>query len=427
MNARMIIYLFDNISGWAEQTVLSENIQGVSTFLSDIESTADNRWVRVSVGDLMVGESRTVTVTQVLKIKSVDFSINPNNVGTSYPPETLDHISSVAGLFESDDESISALAHQLTDNTENPYYKARQIFDFVMHNLRYSEQTTEHGALWALQTGVGDCTEFSNLFIALARAVGIPAKAVAGYGYNPAKNTTEARLLGHTYSIFYLPNYGWVPADAVWPLHIGSFGEMDYAHIAGATTGGEGVVRGGTIYWPGPGTVKEPYITHSGQRPSVDFTWVGGTITPEILVDASLQTSSPIQNDVLTLTMTVKNLGRSLASNITAELEVDPTYFEIITPPQRKASLASGGQWATTFEVQLKEGAYGNRHTLTSKVTYDSSYGDISGTFLAKGKTPISIPAKPAVPQQVYDIMLFALIGVLVGAIVVAGITLARR
>ena len=430
LNARMIIFLFDNISGWSEQTVLSENIQGVSTFLSNIESTADNRWVRVSVGDLGAGESRTVTVTQMVKVKSVKILVDPNDVGTSYPPETLDFVLSVDGLYESNNSAIQALSQQLTNNVTNPYYKARRIFDYLLENFNYEFQQTEHSALWALQNGRGDCTEFSNLFIALARAAGIPAKSISGFGYLPLYTLqagTDIKTLGHAWSIFYLPNYGWVPADAVWPQYIGSFGKTDYAHIAGASTGGEGIVRDGTIYWPGPGSIKEPYITYSGVQPNVDFSWDGGTIIPEVFVDVSLQAPSQIQNDMMTLTMTVKNMGRNLARNLVAELDVDPTYFEVITS-RHKDNLTSGEQWVTTFDVRLREGAYDNKHTFTSKVTYESAYGEINGTFLAKGETPVSIPAKPVAFEQAYNIMLFALIGVVIVLVVVAAaVVLMRR
>lgn len=39
----------------------------------------------------------------------------------------------------------------------------------------------DRGALHALRTGSGDCTEHMHLFVALCRAAGIPARGVAGY------------------------------------------------------------------------------------------------------------------------------------------------------------------------------------------------------------------------------------------------------
>ncbi len=430
LNSRVLIVLFDNFSGWASQEVLSEQITVDGSPISpQIFSTDDNRWTTISLGNLAPGESKTISVVQVLRVSSVDLSIGPSSVGTTFPTELNTYTVPIDDLYESDSPAIQALAQQLTDGITNPYYKARRIFDYLLENLDYELQQTEHSALWGLQAGRGDCTEFSNLFIALARAAGIPAKSVSGFGYlalyTPGTGTdTELR---HAWSIFYLPNYGWVPADAVWPQYIGSFGETGYDHIVGSVTGGEDVVNAqGQIIWRFPSYIQRNWNYYVGQPTELGGS-VSESIVPEVLVDVSLQTSPQIQNDTLTTTMTIKNMGQSTAENLVAELQADSTYFEVITSSQQKSSLASGGEWTVNFDVRLKEGAYDNIHTFTSQVTHDSSYGDISGTFLAKGDTSVSIPVKPATPEQVYDILLFVLIGVLVAVVVIAGVTLARR
>ena len=430
-NARMIVYLFDNVSGWAEQRVLSEQIEG-ATLLSAIESTDDNRWVRISLGDLQSGESKTATVVQTIKIKTVELSINPATVGTSFPQELLEFTSPVDGLFESDAPELQSLALQLTDNTTNPYYKAKQIFEFVIDNLEYIRQPEgrDHGALWGYQNGIGDCTEHSNLFIALLRAAGIPAKVVSGFGYlalYASGGAADTEQLGHAFAMFYLPDVGWVPADLVWPSDVGSFGKMDYSHIVGATTGGEGIVDDGIIRWPGPGGYKEPYISYFGQVPNVTFS-AGGTVTPEVLVEPKFESPPPIIDGILTLTLIVKNIGQQSIDNVSASISVDPTYFETITPVQEVGSLTSVGQKEINFDVRVKEAAYDKSHTLTANVTYDSSYGTFSGTFLAKSDKMVSISSPPSVPtQQPFDIILLALIAVLIGSVVLAAVLLRRR
>ncbi|TEU13696.1 MAG: hypothetical protein E3I12_02770 [Hadesarchaea archaeon] len=433
LDARMIIYLFDNVSGWAEQRVLSEQIEG-ATLLSAIESTDDNRWVRISLGNLPLGESKTATVVQTLKIKTVELSIDPATVGTSLPQELLVFTSPVDGLFESNAPELQSLALQLTDNTVNLYYKAKQIFEFVVDNLEYVRQPegNEHGALWGYQNGIGDCTEHSNLFIALLRAAGIPAKVVSGFGYlalYAVGGTADAEQLGHAFAMFYLPNVGWVPADLVWPLNVGSFGKIDYSHIVGATTGGEGIVDDGRIRWPGPGAYKEPYYrSYVGQAPNVTFSFAGGTITPEVLVEPKFGTPSSIRDGILRLTLIVKNTGQQTIDNASASISADQTYFEILTPAQGVGSLTSGSRMVLDFDVRVKEAAYDKSHTFTANVTYGSSYGTFSGTFLAKGDRTISISSPPsASTQQPFDILLLALIAVLIGSVVALAAALLRR
>ena len=62
----------------------------------------------------------------------------------------------------------------------NVYLAAKQILESVVESLDYQVQISRQGALWALQNGVGDCSEYTDLAIALARAAGIPARAMYG-------------------------------------------------------------------------------------------------------------------------------------------------------------------------------------------------------------------------------------------------------
>ena len=124
----------------------------------------------------------------------------------------------------------------------------------------------------------------------------------------------------------------------------------------------------------------------------------------------------------------MKNIGQQSIDNASASISVDPTYFETITPVQEVGSLTSVGQKAINFDVRVKEAAYDKSHTLTANVTYDSSYGTFSGTFLAKSDKMVSISSPPSVPtQQPFDIILLALIAVLIGSVVLAAVLLRRR
>ena len=80
----------------------------------------------------------------------------------------------------------------------------------------------------------GDCSEYSALFIASCRAVGIPARTVAGFvGWKPGIKEEDMKLFSpfeieissqglagtqhynppHTWAEFYIPDYGWIPWD----------------------------------------------------------------------------------------------------------------------------------------------------------------------------------------------------------------------
>jgi len=92
-------------------------------------------------------------------------------------------------------------------------------------------------------------------------------------------------------------------------------------------------------------------------------------------------------------------------------------------------SLRTATRSAFLFRPRVKEGAYGESHTLTVNVTYDSSHDTISGTFLAKGEASVSISSLPAPPaEQLFNLLPYALVAVIVGSIVaLAAVLLQRR
>jgi transglutaminase-like putative cysteine protease len=84
--------------------------------------------------------------------------------------------------IEVEDEKIVAIAKQLSGDTKKQ--TATNIYNWVTNNLGNSGYTSQDkGALFALESGKGDCTEFMYLTIALARASGIYARGVGGYVY----------------------------------------------------------------------------------------------------------------------------------------------------------------------------------------------------------------------------------------------------
>jgi transglutaminase-like putative cysteine protease len=110
--------------------------------------------------------------------------------------------------IESDDPEILAIADRVGGNETNPYLLARKYYDYVVANARY--KLVGKGLLGAkalLTNGVGECGDYSALFIALARAKKIPARPVVGFW--AISGTNQA----HVWAEFYLEGIGWIPAD----------------------------------------------------------------------------------------------------------------------------------------------------------------------------------------------------------------------
>lgn len=61
----------------------------------------------------------------------------------------------------------------------------------------------------------GCCTDMHSMFIALARARGIPARLQMGYRLREANEGKEVDPGYRCWAEYFVPNYGWIPADIV--------------------------------------------------------------------------------------------------------------------------------------------------------------------------------------------------------------------
>jgi transglutaminase-like putative cysteine protease len=109
--------------------------------------------------------------------------------------------------IESKDPEIIALADRIGGAETNPYLLAEKIYDYVVANTRYQPVDGLIGAKAVLDSGAGECGDYSALFIALARAKKIPARSVVGFWAISGTNQM------HVWAEFYLEGTGWIPVD----------------------------------------------------------------------------------------------------------------------------------------------------------------------------------------------------------------------
>lgn len=86
----------------------------------------------------------------------------------------------------------------------------REVSRYISLRIRYPEkQDKRFGADHALRTGSGDCDEFTDLFVTLARIRGIPCRRLTGFFIHQEPPTTEP----HAWGEFLSPIIGWIPID----------------------------------------------------------------------------------------------------------------------------------------------------------------------------------------------------------------------
>ena len=133
------------------------------------------------------------------------------------------------GMIDSDSQPIIDLASKLAEGENDEYSVVFKFADWVRENTKYDLNTltanTVEKASWVLENKEGVCDEITNLFIALNRAVGIPARYVSGVAYT---NFNDKNDWGpHAWAEVYFPDFGWVPFDVTY----GQLGFVDLTHI----------------------------------------------------------------------------------------------------------------------------------------------------------------------------------------------------
>ena len=133
-------------------------------------------------------------------------------------------------LVNYNNEAIIELATKLAEGEDDLYNVVFKLAEWTNENIEYSLDTVTADASlpasWVLKNRRGVCDELTNLFIAMTRTLGIPAKFVAGISYTESELFTE-HWGTHGWAEVYFPNHGWVPFDVTY----GQFGIVDPTHI----------------------------------------------------------------------------------------------------------------------------------------------------------------------------------------------------
>lgn len=134
----------------------------------------------------------------------------------AFPPEVLKYLEATPSLPI--DKGFCAEASMEFLKKETVLEKAQGIYRWVLENTFRDEDVKEGCGLGlpirtiSEKSGGGKCADISSVFVALARASGIPTRDVYGLRMDPPKS---GEITGnyHCWTEFYVPGTGWVMAD----------------------------------------------------------------------------------------------------------------------------------------------------------------------------------------------------------------------
>jgi len=111
------------------------------------------------------------------------------------------------------DGIVKETADEIVEDNDTILSKAIAIYDYLIEHGERDSNLSFCGTgdvCTLLQNLHGKCADFSSVFVALSRSVGVPSREIFGTRMSKDGDITGSY---HCHSEFYLPTYGWIPVD----------------------------------------------------------------------------------------------------------------------------------------------------------------------------------------------------------------------
>jgi transglutaminase-like putative cysteine protease len=257
------------------QTVISNEVKvSVDGQSRDYEDVFGNRVRRLAIETPF--SEMTVEARSEVELLDIDpLSYNPLRNRTEIPlvwmpwhRQTLQPFLLPAELPESELHELSDYAMSFVER--NDYDLLDTLLDLnsaIFHEYAYVQgATTVHTSPFDVYVNRrGVCQDFTNLFICLARLLGVPARYVCGYLWTGPKDPNRRQAeASHAWAQVYLPEVGWKGFD---PTN-GILTQTAHVRVAVGRVYRDATPTSGTIYVGGGGETLEVEVVVDPVEPA---------------------------------------------------------------------------------------------------------------------------------------------------------------
>jgi len=197
---------------WVPKPITSPSQRNVSLISRNAEPFIENhRGVSIyKLENLGTSASQTINFSFRLEVLNVESSVRPAAIRQEATPLSSMYTQSTA-LIPSDVQQIRTTTNAITGREQNPYLKARAIYDWILTNIQITETSPPPvDLLTALEQRQMDSYSAALLFTTMARVAGIPCIPIAGILISHSGQT-----LRHYWAEFWIDGFGWIPVDPV--------------------------------------------------------------------------------------------------------------------------------------------------------------------------------------------------------------------
>ncbi|MFW9910111.1 MAG: transglutaminase family protein [Candidatus Thorarchaeota archaeon] len=174
-----------------------------------MEKAESNMVAIVKIPELNPGESFSPTVIMRIDTIARDWLLEHISEQEDELKKLRGTYCSMQKYWEIEDSIIQELSERIAESSNSDETYARLAMQVVRERVKLKTLLDERlGAAAAARTKEGDCDEHADLFIALTRAVKIPARRVVGHLFKGGREPEP-----HAWCEVYLQDKGWIPVD----------------------------------------------------------------------------------------------------------------------------------------------------------------------------------------------------------------------
>jgi transglutaminase-like putative cysteine protease len=201
---------------WLPRPVNSSSQRNVRVLSRNMEPFIENHrgTSLFQIKDLQSGANTGISLSYQVEVYAVETNIRSNSVPiASSEPSPIRTAYTVANSrLPSDDPRIKELTAALIGREQNPYIRARRIYEYLLNQGGIQsfpgKPLPPDDLLEALKEKKTDPYTATLLFCTMARSAGIPTIPVSGVLLN--RNRTLSR---HFWAEFWIDGFGWIPVD----------------------------------------------------------------------------------------------------------------------------------------------------------------------------------------------------------------------
>jgi transglutaminase-like putative cysteine protease len=159
--------------------------------------------------NLTAGSNHTINLSFNVEVYAQETGMRHLSVKQEKTP-LLSMYTESSKLIPSDNAKIKTTVNNIAGREQNPYFKARMIYDWIIANVRVTDgpPSSVKSVVDAMEQKIADPYNTALLFTTMTRAAGLPCIPVAGVLVNRGGQT-----LRHYWAELWIDGFGWLPID----------------------------------------------------------------------------------------------------------------------------------------------------------------------------------------------------------------------